>query len=212
MTTNPSAAGPLVLPVGEFFGTFYPKADSTERYHNVRITDGLRELDDVHFAAWALAHGVPDQVEGQAWTRQAMRTAAAKVGVSDVDQSLDWLLAEGLAAEITPGTRTAAAFARNHQLGHRMLGLGNSAQEPWMYSIGFFDQPVVTVTRSVYNMWEWGTGADSLWSACESLADEERRLGSEDPALTDPAQMLTAFLGTIHHLLAASVVYLQPRR
>jgi hypothetical protein len=211
MTTHPSVAEPLLLPVGQYFGTFYPTVGSTERYHNVRVAEQMHELDDARFGTWALLHGLPDQVEGRTWTRAAVRAAAATTGVADVDQALGWLLAGGLAAEVAPGTDTAVAFARSHQLVHRMLGLGNSAEEPWKYAIGFFDQPVISVTRSVYNLWEWGAGADSLWAACESLAAEELQLGGDDPATTDPAQMLTAFLGTIHHLLTTSVVYLQPR-
>lgn len=210
MTTDPRTAEPLLLPVGQFFGTFYPTVGSTERYHNVRVLDQIHELDDSRFAAWALLHGLPGQLDDRVWTRDAVRQAAVTAEVSDVDRSVDRLLAEGLAAEVTPDT--TVAFARSHRLGHRMLGLGNSAQEPWKYAIGFFDQPVVTVTRSVYNLWEWGAGADSLWSACEALAREEQRAGGTDPVTTEPGRMLTAFLGTIHHLLATSVVYLQPRQ
>lgn len=211
MTLTSSTAEPLLLPIGHFFGTFHPTVGSTERYHNVRVGEQIHELDDARFAAWALLHGVPDQLGERPWTRTAIREAAASAGVADVDRSLDALLADGFAAEVTPGTDGALTFARGHRLGHRMLGLGNSEEEPWLYTIGFFDQPVVKVTRSVYNLWDWGADADDLWSACETLAGEERRTGGDDPVITDPAQLLTAFLGTVHQLLSASVVYLEPR-
>jgi hypothetical protein len=215
MTSN----GALVLPVGQFFGTFHRVVDHggaaadavgpPARVHNVRVLGEIRELDDARFAVWVLMHGVPDRLGDRVWSREAVRDAAAG---ADVDRLLDGLLADGLAAELTPGSAEAVEFARRHAMRHRMLGLGNTAEEPWLFSIGFYDQPVVRVTREVYDLWDSCELADSLWSACESIALSERQAGNTDPAQTDAAQMLHGFLGTIHHLLAMSVVYLEPRR
>ena len=91
-----------------------------------------------------------------------------------------------------------------------LLGLGNSPEEPWRYTLGVFDHPLIAVTRAVYDLWEVGELHPTLWAACEELARAERDAGSTEPEATDPALALTAFLGTVHHLLATSAVYLEP--
>jgi len=212
MTTTQSAPPTLLLPVGQFFGTFHPTAGSTDRYHRVRLRTEVWELDDARFTVWALAHGQADQLTEQPWTMAALReVAAAHLPGDDVAQLLRELFAEGLAAEVTPGTAGAVEFARRHRMGARMLGLGNSSEQPWLYSIGFYDRPLVSVTRSVYDLWERCPSGESLWTMCESLAEEERRAGGDDPDLVDPERMLAGLLGTLHQLLTTSVVYLEPQ-
>jgi hypothetical protein len=208
MTTTQTGQA-LLLPVGQFFGTFHPVADSTERYHRVRLGDEVWELDDQRFTLWALAHGAGDRPAEEPWTLPAVRDAAA-AQLPGVDSAplLHGLLAEGLAVEVAPAE--AVEFARRHRVGARMLGLGNSAEQPWLWSIGFFEHPVVSVTRTVYDMWERCPSGESLWTMCQALADEEREAGGTEPDLVDPERLLTAFLGTAHLLLAASVVYLEP--
>lgn len=208
MTTHTTAA--LLLPIGEFFGTFHPVAGSTERYHRVRLGSEVWELDDQRFTLWALAHGATGRPVDEPWTTAAARAAAA-AQLPDVDPGplLEGLLTEGLAVEVADDD--AVEFARRHRLGTRMLGLGNSADEPWLWSIGFYDHPFVTVTRTVYDLWERGPSGESLWTMCQSLAEEEREAGGTDADLVDPQRLLAAFLRAVHPLLAASVVYLEPK-
>ncbi|MFG1914422.1 hypothetical protein [Micromonospora sp. NPDC048898] len=145
MTTT-QTAGAVLLPVGQFFGTLYPVAGSTERYHRVRLGDEVWELDDERFTLWALAHGTGDRPAEQLWTvPAACEAAASQLPGVDGASLLHGLLAEGLAVEVAPGE--AVEFARRHRVGTRMLGLGNSAEQPWLWSIGFFARPVVSVTR-----------------------------------------------------------------
>lgn len=201
----------VLLPIGQFFGTFHPVAGSTERYHRVRLADEVWELDDQRFTLWALAHGTGDRPAGQPSTASAACDAAAdRLPGADNASLLHELLAEGLAVEVAPGD--AVAFARRHRVGSRMLGLGNSAEHPWLWSIGFFDHPVVRVTRTVYDLWERCPSGESLWTLCQALADEEREAGGTDPELIDPERLVGAFLRTAHLLLTASVVYLEPLR
>jgi hypothetical protein len=87
-----------------------------------------------------------------------------------------------------------------------MLGLGNTPGEPWLYTIGFVDRPVVGVTREIYNVWESCDLAGSLWSTVEAVAGLTSSGGS------GAERGLTSLLGTIHHLLTMSVVYLEPCR
>ncbi len=209
--TMTQTAQALLLPVGQFFGTFHPVAGSAERYHRVRLGDEVWELDDQRFTLWALAHGTGDRPAEQPWTVPAVRDAAA-AQLPGVDSAplLHGLLAEGLAVEVVPGTAEAVEFARQHRAGARMLGLGNSAEQPWLWSIGFYEHPVVSVTRTVYDLWERCPSGESLWTMCQALADEERAAGGTEPDLADPVRLLTAFLRTAHLLLAASVIYLEP--
>jgi hypothetical protein len=189
---------PLVLPIGQYFGTFYRSADPVDRTHQVRLRGEIRELDEERFAVWTVLHGMPDQLGEQRWTRRAV----GDLGVGAIHLSV--LGAEGLATEIAPGTSAAEAFAGTHRMTRRMVGLGNTATEPGVYTIGYVGRPVVGVSREIYNLWETCDLAESLWAAVVSVA-----------ALTaegDPGQVLTAVLETIHHLLATGVVFLEPAR
>lgn len=212
MTTTSTLPDQLVLPVGQFFGTFHPTAGSSDRYHRVRIGADVWELDDQRFTVWALAHGLGDRLaDGQPWTRNTLFASANdQLAAGEAEPLLRELLAEGLATEVRPAGPDAVEFARRHRLGARMIGLGNSPDQPWLYGIGFFDHPVVTVTRSVYDLWERCSSGENLWTMCEALANEERQAGGTDPDLVDPQRMLAGFLGTIHQLLTTSVVYLEP--
>ncbi len=202
----------LLLPLGQYFGTFYPKVGASERFQRVRLGPDVWDLDEQRFVLWALAHSIADRQEEQVWSLASLRDAATgQLPGVDCEPLLDSLLAEGLLTEVVLDPPGAVEFAQRHRLGSRMLGLGNSADEPWLWSIGFFDRPIVKVTRTVYNLWESGRSGESLWSTCQSLAADERDTGGTDPELTDPEQLLTALLRALHPLLLASVVYLEPQ-
>ncbi len=208
--SNNTPCGPApLLPVGEFFGTFHPTVGSPDRIHRVRLGVEVWELDDQRFTLWALAHGAGAQLAEQPWTLAAVREAAVRLlpGV-DTGPLLDGLIAEGLLVEVAPAE--AVEFARRHRVGARLLGLGNSAEEPWLWSIGFFERPMVKVTRTVFDLWERAPAGESLWEICQALAAEERAANATDPDLFDPERMLTAFLREIHQLLVAGVIYLEP--
>jgi hypothetical protein len=182
---------PLVVPLGQFFGTRY--AGGTHA-RNVRLGADVIPLDDPHFGAWALMHGLPDRVAGRPWTRAAVADAAG----TSVDQLVDGLIEERLAVEVDPAG--GVAFARAHRMGHRMLGLGNTAEQPELFAIGLFDRPMVYVTRDVYDLWDACQLAGSLWEACEAVAPDR------------PDELARSFLGNLHHLLAMSLVYVEPIR
>ncbi|GAA1037579.1 hypothetical protein GCM10009557_51410 [Virgisporangium ochraceum] len=180
---------PLVVPLGQFLGTQY-LADVHAR--NVRVGTQVVPLDDPHFGAWALMHGLPNRVGEQPWTRAAVAEAAG----TTVDHLIDGLVGDGLATEVDPAD--GVAFARAHRMGHRMLGLGNTAERPGLFAIGLFDRPMVYVTRDVYDLWDACQLADSLWETCRAVAPDR------------PEELADGFLGTLHHLLAMSLVYVEP--
>ncbi|MFB9239382.1 hypothetical protein ACFFWC_28265 [Plantactinospora siamensis] len=202
----------LLLPIGQFFGTFHPVVGSAERYHRVRLRDEVWELEDPRFLVWALLHGVVGPLAERPWTFETLREAAAEhLGPEhDLAALLADLDGAGLAARVAPGSDEAIGFARRHRIGARMLGLGNSADEPWLYAIGFFDHPVIKVTRTVYDLWERCPSGESLWDLCAALAAEERQAGGTEPDLIDPEVMLAGFLTTVHSLLVSSALYLEP--
>ncbi len=161
---------------------------------------------------WACAHGVPDQLEaGRPWTREALLEAVrAHLPDADVATIIDDLLGRDVLAEVNPGTQQAIDFASKYRLIPLMLGLGNTPEEPWEYRIGLVSAPLVSVSGTVYHMWEWSHLYKSLWDSCRKLA--KIREGHTDPPATaeqrDPEAILTEILGSLHHLLAPGCAYL----
>jgi hypothetical protein len=181
---------PLAVPLGQFFGTHHVGGGTHSR--NVRVGAEVIPLDDPHFGAWALMHGLPHQVDKRPWTRAAVADAAG----TSVDRLVEWLIEERLATEVDPAG--GVEFARTHRMGHRMLGLGNTAERPTIFAIGLFDQPMAHVTRDVYELWDACQLAGSLWEACVAVAPDR------------PGELATDFLGNLHGLLAMSLVYVEP--
>jgi hypothetical protein len=180
---------PLVVPLGQFFGTHYSEGTHAR---NVRVGAEVIPLDDPHFGAWSLMHGLPNQVAERPWTRAAVAAAAG----TKVDALVDALVDDGLAKEVDPAG--GVEFAHTHRMGHRMLGLGNTAEQPELFAIGMFDRPMVWVTRDVYDLWDACQLAGSLWEACLAVAPDHAD------------ELATSFLGNLHHLLAMSLVYVEP--
>lgn len=209
MATNDGRGGaPLIFPIGCYTGTMYEDPYTVDRHHNVMVGAQLLQLNDEQLAVWLLARGVPEQVTDRPWTRPTLRDEAAKAGIANVEQVLAGLTADGLVVETTPGTEHSVDFAESYRFVPLMLGLGNTSEEPWLYRIGFFQQPVISVAGEVYGMWEWAHVDNNLWAACHAYADTSKRAGSSDPDDTVPERVLTGFLGAIHPLLTASAAYL----
>lgn len=180
----------VVIPLGQFFGTRHV-GDAHAR--NIRVGADVIPLDDPHFGAWALAHGLPAEVADRPWTREAVSDAAGRT----IDTLLDGLIADGVAAEYVPAT-DGPRFARTHRMGHRMVGLGNTAERPDEFAIGLFDRPMVHVPRDLYDLWDAGQLALTLWEACAAVAPDR------------PDELATTLLANLHRLLAMSVVYVEP--
>ncbi len=140
-----------------------------------------------------------------------MLAAADGRGIAGSEQVLESLIADHLVAETTPGTDSAVDFARRYRLIPLMLGLGNTAEEPWIYSVGMIDLPVVQLSAMAYDLYEWAHMDANLWVACEGAAATAVRVGIEDPLATDPLAMLNVLLSTLHFLLSPNAVYLDSR-
>lgn len=169
----------------------------------------FHELSDDHFAVWSAAHGTPDAVDDERpWHRQAVEADPRVAGHTGGADLVDQLLGLGLLVEVTPGTEQALEFARTHRLVPLMLGLGNSSDEAGMFGIGFLHQPVMEVSYSIYDVWQWSTMDDSLWATCQNAADVARRAGATQPESIDAAALLTGFLPALHALLVPHAAYL----
>jgi len=209
MATDDDAA--LLFPIGHCLGAYYDQATSTGHVLEVRRGLDVIRLSDEHFALWGLAHGTPDRPVDQPWGRTGVLDAARRAGVPGAEQVLDSLVRDHLIVETTPGTDSAVDFARRHRMIPLMLGLGNTAEEPRLYSVGMIGQPVVSMSSMAYDLYEWAHLDSNLWLACEGAAATAVRVGIEDPVATDPLRMLNALLGTLHVLISPNTVYLDTR-
>lgn len=199
----------LLLPVGHCIGASYALPTSNEHFVQVRVGPDVRRLSDEQFAVWGLAHGLPTRPADRPWGRKSMLKAARHV--RGAKQVLDSLIEDHLIFETTPGTDSAVDFARRHRMVPLMFGLGNTAEEPWKYSVGMLGQPLVEMSAMAYDLYEWAHMDANLWLACEGAAATAGRVGIEDPLATDPKLMLDALLGTLHMLLSPNAVYLDIR-
>lgn len=136
-----------------------------------------------------LARGCIAMVGGP-WCRESIEELS---GSDDAAELIDELLQLRLLVEVGEPEE----FARTHRVVPTMPGLGNSVDDPTLFSIGFFNQPMLQVTLPVYDIWQWSTMDDTLWATCENARH----------ASGDDADLLTGFLGSLHALLCAGAAY-----
>lgn len=198
-----SAAARLIFPIGHQIGPLY-RAGEVVAAMQVRRGATFHDLTERQAAVWRLAHGVPDAVGAQVpWQRSSVEERLASAG-----EIIDELLDLGLLVEVTPGSEQSEGFAGSHRLVPLMLGLGNSADEPNDFGIGFLSQPVLQVSHLIFDVWQWSTMDDSLWNTCENATDVARRAGSTDPDAVETSRLLAGFLGSLHALLTTNAAYL----
>jgi hypothetical protein len=198
----------LVLPLGQLIGTM-PDDSAGGHHHGIRRGGVVEELSDAELAAWAVAHGPPDdEASPQPWTATALRTHLAGLDVPDPAAIVDRLLARDLLVEVALDAEGGPEFARGHRAVPILYGLGNSAEEPWMYGIGLLGHEMIQVTRPIFELWAWAHLDDNLWLACQTFAETERAAGGTDPEVCDPARVLIGFLSALHGLLGMHAVYL----
>jgi hypothetical protein len=197
-----------ILPIGHYVGAQH-RIDELGTRRQVRRGAIFHDLTEDQFAVWVAAHGTPAAIEQDAvWHRRSIEEHPPVSGLPDASGLIDGLLDLELLVEVAPGDNHALDFARSHRLVPLMLGLGNGADQPGVFGIGFIHQPVLQVSHAIYDLWQWSAMDDSLWATCENAADVARRAGSTDPEFVDPASLLTGFLGSLPALLLANAAYL----
>jgi hypothetical protein len=198
----------LVFPVGLLVGTYYSRNDAEGHHHEIRSGGKIHELTDTELVAWIGAHGAPDELAGVTWTDTELLRHLTAQRVPKPAPLVDGLLDRRLLVELAPGTDDAVTFARTHRVVPTMLGLGNSAEQPWLYSIGQIGRERIQVSRLVFELWAWGHVDGDLWRACEQLAALEK--ATDDSPADGPAEILDGFLTTLHGLLNAQAAYIDP--
>ncbi|MBN1173251.1 MAG: hypothetical protein JXA67_13840 [Micromonosporaceae bacterium] len=205
-----TATDPLIFPLGHYAGERYDcetEASTYDLRSGWRVTHLTPEERDV----WALAHGLTNRLgRGIRWTRAALLAAAGPANKEEFSSTIETMLEKDLLAEVSPGSEQAVEFAQRVQLVPLQLGLGNSAEKPWIWRIGS-PATTVEVSETVYHIWEWCHLYRNLWDACQALARDNAK-DYEDPTQAedcDPAAILTDVLDTTHALLSATCVYLE---
>jgi hypothetical protein len=197
----------LVFPIGHYVGAQYRGAGPDDGVQQVRRGASFHDLSAAQFLVWTLAHGSPEAVENEVpWGRRAIQELAGLSGVRESGTHVDELLARGLLVEVGPDTELD--FAKAYRAVPTMLGLGNTAEDPWSFGIGLLNQPVVQVSHAVYDLWQWSTMDDTLWATCEGAADAARRANNTEPDYIDPGRLLSGLLGALPALLLTNAMYL----
>lgn len=205
------AAQPIVIPVGRLLGTFYSQSESMAHRITLRLGTALHELTDDEFTTWWLAHGVPEPSE-RPWTAIAIAETAAELDLPEAGPLLDRLRTRGLVEDVRRATPEVIDFAARYRIVPRLLGLGNTPEEPWFFQIGLFGQPVIGLPGALYELWRWAGIDDHLWDGCRAAATIASQGGVSDPDQTDPELLLDAFLELLHPLLGAQAMHLDLRR
>jgi hypothetical protein len=197
---------PSLLPVGLFVGTF--DDDDLSQSHEIRRGTEVHDVSDDEFVAWVAAHGTDDTPESGPATRELLERTLADGEMVTPASVLDGLVDRGLLVALADDGTDAEEFARTHRAVPMLVGLGNSAETPELFSIGLIGHPVIEVSRPVFELWAWADVDGDIWSACESFAEQEREAGATDPDLCEPERVLAGFLVALTGLLAAQAVHL----
>ncbi len=192
----------LALPVGHLQGSGPGGA-------LVRVGPEQVELDDARFTVWSLAHGLPDRPAAEPWTPEALLATAAAQGLGDLRTTLDDLVADRLVRLVDPGA--GRAFAEQHRLVPLVLGLGNDPEDVGTWSLGLLGEPLVQVTGTTLDLFQYADLEHHLWGAVQNVARVAHGSGWTDPAATDPDRLLADVLGTLHVLLSVGAVCLDTR-
>ena len=201
---------PLVFPLGHSMGPFHQHRGEPPSYWVVRLGwDSPLLPDQASADVWTLAHGLPELVHEEPWTRSAIRAAARDAGIADSDTALDTLVDRGLAVELTPGSDAATAFARTHRVQSLLLGLGQPPDRPGVDGIGLLGMPALAqVHPATYEFWQWGHLWPTLAEAAEGLAEMAAQSPQHTRHQADPAAVLDRLFRELHVLLCGNAVYL----
>lgn len=209
--TRPGST-PLVLPIGHYVGALYPTPGGPLKYHEIRIGWSTFQLTESEFHAWALTHGMPEEVTARSWTLDDARELSRRAGRSTPD-AFDEVLRREYAVQVLPGSEESVRFAKDCRLRPLLSGVGNTAAQPLRYGLGLGGtQMVVTVDVLAYQMWTWAGVCDSLWHACQIYARAAEAVPQFGPDDQDPERVLARALSSVQVLLANGAAYLDEAR
>lgn len=195
--TPPTAA---VLPVGRSLG---PRDGGLQ--FDVRIGDGVLDLDPVTWAVWSLCHGLPGVA--RPWTGHDVVLQALAAGLPDADPVLADLRAAGLLVDAPADDSDAERLARRLRLFQVLPALGNTPDEPAAWALGAPGVPVVHVDDALYDVVVGGHRDADLWRTVSTRAASAAALGIDGPD-ADPHRLLERTVGALPLLLAVGAVHL----
>lgn len=176
----------LMFPIGQCLGTYYADAEDIH-VQQVRLGWEIVELGDEEFAVWALAHGLAENRDP--WDRARMTALLAGRKIQDPALLIESLLSRTLLAEVDPDA--PADFAARHRLLPLHIGHGKSPEVTTMFTTGTTGQPLVGMTRTLYDLWLWCHLSPSLLIACQERdADIGAVLTALHPLLASSAACL----------------------
>jgi hypothetical protein len=205
--TGTDGAPALLFPLGHFLGPIYRGTQPQPDYHRLRLgRQVLKLLTDDEVAVWALAHGVPDALRYEGWTRQGLERHALESGRDDLGGVVSVLLESGILAEVGPDVDAAVAFAEQYRLRSLLTGLGPDPRQRDAYGLGLVGQQPALVDTLVYEVWQWAPQSRSLWRACEVFTTVQR--GGAAPTEDETLAELGPFLLRVQVLLSHGAGYL----
>lgn len=167
-----------LVPIGHDLGVFHAGMGGPPA-RQIRVGAEVEELTEEQYKTWL----------------------AAFDGATPPPEALEQLRTRRLLADPTDQVE----FASTHRLLPLALGLGNTAEEPWLFSAGLLYQPIVAMTSPLYDLWQWAHLSPDLWSACRESASVAVQAGVTASEQTDPVEVLAGAMETAPHLLAARV-------
>lgn len=176
-----------VVPVGHFLGQVFDD-DGSVRYR-VRVADASHPLETLAEAGvWLAAHGFPDVVATEVWTRQHVIDVQGDREAAEAAYAT--LLAGGLIAEVD------STFADRYRLIPLTYGRGwqDDPGDDDVYALGAPERSVL-VGETVLRVWESGADHPTLRAACAAA-------GPADAALA-------AVVTDLHRLLTVNAVYVE---
>lgn len=202
-----TATDTRLFPIGQFQGDSFgpPGADHHER--QVRLGADLVSLTQDELAAWAAAHGNPRDMNNP-WRRAKHLELVESIGIENAGAVVSSLLERGLLFEVEDKPASRRHFALHHRLVPVLLGLGNTPEEPWFYSIGTLGNPVIKLQSPLYDLWEWAHMDPNVWVAVRGATATAKRVGVTDPDQTEPDRLLRDLVDALHGMLTGHTVYL----
>lgn len=183
-----------VFPVGHYGGT------RPSETHVVRVGWKQHQLSEDAFAAWVMAHGLPDGGKGP-WTVDDVIGQCGQVGILDPAKELEGLADAGLVAVLDD----PKGFARSHRMDVLFVGLGNAPDRVDGHAVGIPGLGTAAVLDpDCYELWQWGSVAPTLWHSCDVRAT----VTAAHEQVADPVRALAEILGDLRFLIAHGCAYL----
>lgn len=186
-----------LLPLGRALG---PREDAV--HHEVLAARVVQVLDPVDWVVWALCHGLPG--EAGPWTAGDLRRQTLAAGTPDVDPVLAGLVDRGLVLTADPGE----AALHRVRAGLVLLALGNTADEPEVWSLGAPGLPVVGLDRATFDVVTSAHRFPDLAAAVTAGAAAAFRAGLPAVAGSDAGVLAERVADALPLLLAVGAVHL----